>query len=270
VVKGLVFLLFPACGFINGYCAARLYAFMHGVDWQLLWISTSLFFPLIFGLSMIAIDACEYIETGRVSALVLSEGFALGGVFALVNLPMTFIGTFIGYKRTPLQTPTKISRVPREPPAGLPWFLNFNLMAMVSGMVPVLVIGFELYQILYCIRGVSYINLLYWSFYCGFLVFLIVIVQLSITQTYLLLCYEEYRWWWRCFLLGSSPGLVALTVIINYFVLSLKATQMTTVAVYIIYTALFCLALALMSGAVALMASFQFNLAIFKRAKRED
>jgi transmembrane 9 superfamily protein 2/4 len=113
VVKGLVFLLFPACGFINGYCAARLYAFMHGVDWQLLWISTSVFFPFIFGLSMIAIDACEYIETGRVSALVLSEGFALGGVFALVNLPMTFIGTFIGYKRTPIQTPTKISRVPR-------------------------------------------------------------------------------------------------------------------------------------------------------------
>lgn len=88
-------------------------------------------------------------------------------------------------------------------------------------------------------------------------------------QTYLLLCYEEYRWWWRCWWLGCSPGLIAFVVLLNYFVLAFKATQLTTVVVYFVFTALFCLALGLMSGAVALLSSFIFNVAIFRRAKAE-
>ena len=218
---------------------------------------------------MAVIDICEYIETGRATTIALSEGLALGLLFIVVNLPVTFIGTFAGYKMAPIKTATKTSRVPRDAPEGLPWFLNFNLMSLISGFIPVIVIGFELYQILYCIRGTTYIYLLYWSFYVGFLVFLIVVAQLSIMQTYLLLCYEEYRWWWRCWWLGSSPGLIAFGVLLNYFVLAFKATQMTTVVVYLVFTALFCLALGFMSGAVALLSSFMFNLAIFRRAKSE-
>jgi transmembrane 9 superfamily member 2/4 len=88
-------------------------------------------------------------------------------------------------------------------------------------------------------------------------------------HTYLLLCYEEFRWWWRCWVLGSSPGLIAFIVLMNYFVLTMKATQLTTVVVYSVLTALFCLALGLMSGAVALASSFMFNLTIFKRIKQD-
>jgi len=90
-------------------------------------------------------------------------------------------------------------------------------MTLVSGCLPVAVIGFELYQIMYCIRGSQYIYLLYWSFYLGFLIFVVVVGQMSIMQTYLLLCYEDYRWWWRCWALGSSPGLVACLVVLAYF-----------------------------------------------------
>lgn len=175
VVSGLVLYLFPACGIINGFCAGRLYAFLHGAQWQGLALLTSMFVPAIFTICMAVVDTCEYIETGRTQAVTLSEGLALGFLFIVVNLPATFLGTVWGYKMRPIRTSTKVSRVPRDAPAGLPWFLNFNLMSMIGGMVPVLVIGFELYQILYCIRGTSYIYLLYWSFYVGFLVFLIVV-----------------------------------------------------------------------------------------------
>jgi transmembrane 9 superfamily member 2/4 len=190
--------------------------------------------------------------------------------FFLINLPMTFIGTVAGYKWTPFSLPTKISRVPRNPPEGLPWFLNFNLMSVISGCVPIFVIGFEIYQILYCIRGSAYIYLVYWSFYFGTIVYAIVVAQVSIMQTYLLLCYEEYRWWWRCWLLGASTGFVAFLVLANYFLLKMNATQYTSIIVYSLYCALCSLALGLMSGSIALLASFLFNLAIFRRAKREE
>jgi hypothetical protein len=104
----------------------------------------------------------------------LSEGLLITLLIVVVNLPMNFIGVIAGYKMKKMKTPTKISRVPRDLPEGLPWFLNFNLMSVISGVVPVFVIAFEIYQIMGCIRGSSYIYLIYWSFYVGFIVFLIV------------------------------------------------------------------------------------------------
>jgi transmembrane 9 superfamily protein 2/4 len=181
----------------------------------------------------------------------------------VVNLPMNFIGVIAGYKMKKMKTPTKISRVPRDLPEGLPWFLNFNLMSVISGVVPVFVIAFEIYQIMGCIRGSSYIYLIYWSFYVGFLVFLIVVAEISIMQTYLLICYEEYRWWWRCWLLGASTGFFSMFLLVNYFLLGLKATQFTTVIVYAVFCAIFSLSLSLMSGSIALLASLVFNLRIF-------
>lgn len=77
--------------------------------------------------------------------MTLSEGFALTALIMLINVPMNFVGTVFGYKWTRIKTPTKISRVPRDLPEGLPWFLNFNLQSVISGVVPVLVIAFEIY-----------------------------------------------------------------------------------------------------------------------------
>jgi transmembrane 9 superfamily protein 2/4 len=183
---------------------------------------------------------------------------------------MNFIGIVCGYKMARIKTPTKISRVPREVPEGLPWFLNFNLMSVISGVVPVLVIAFEIYQIIGCIRGSSFIYLVYWSFYVGFLVFIVVVAEISIMQTYLLICYEEYRWWWRCWLLGASTGFFAMLMLVNYFLLALKATQFTTIIVYGVFCAIFSISLSLISGSIALLASLTFNLTIFKNAKREE
>ena len=104
-----------------------------------------MFFPVILGIGLIVIDICEYYETGRSQTVTLSEGFGITVLFGAVNVPMNFIGTVAGYKWTPIELPSKISRVPRQVPGGLPWFLNFNLMAVISGCVPIFVIGFEIY-----------------------------------------------------------------------------------------------------------------------------
>lgn len=65
VIQGLTLFLYPACGLINGFAAGRLYSFLHGTDWIGLWFVTSLICPLLFGLGFVAVDICEFIETGR-------------------------------------------------------------------------------------------------------------------------------------------------------------------------------------------------------------
>lgn len=148
IVTGLTVLLLPMCSAINGYSAGRLYAFLNGSDWKLLFGLASVGFPAILGTCLVGVDICEYLETGRSQSVMLSEGLSLTLLFFGVHVPLTFFGTFLGYKWSRIQTPTKTSRVPRDLPESLPWFMQLKVMAVVGGVIPVLVIGFELYQIL--------------------------------------------------------------------------------------------------------------------------
>lgn len=116
IVKGFSVFIYPLAGLINGFCSGRLYSFMHGADWIALWLCTACFFPMSIGSGLMLVDLCEYIETGRSQTISLSEGFGLAALFLVVNLPMTFFGTVCGYKWKELEPPTKISRVPRDPP----------------------------------------------------------------------------------------------------------------------------------------------------------
>jgi transmembrane 9 superfamily protein 2/4 len=100
--QGLAVLLFPMCSVINGFSAGRLYAFMHGSEWALLFFLSSIFFPIILGVCLIAIDICEFIETGRSQTITLSEGLGITFIFLAINLPMNFIGTVMGYKWSPI------------------------------------------------------------------------------------------------------------------------------------------------------------------------
>ena len=191
-------------------------------------------------------------------------------MFSVINIPSNFLGCFFGYKMRTLSIPTKVNRMPRIIPVELPWFLKRRFMVLVSGLLPVFVICFELSQIWQCIKGSGYITIVYSSFYIAFVIFTIVVAQISIMQTYLLICYEDYRWWWRCWSLGASTGFFLFCLLINFFVLNLDEISLSTDIVYTVYAALFSLAMGLMTGSIALLASFIFNREIYKKIKHSD
>ena len=39
------------------------------------------------------------------------------------------------------------------------------------------------------------------------LAFLILTAEIAVVCTYLMLCFENYHWWWRSFALGASPAI---------------------------------------------------------------
>lgn len=51
------------------------------------------------------------------------------------------------------------------------------------------------------------------------LIYLVIVAEISIVQTYLQLCEEDYRWQWRSFKNGASPAvfLFILSLIVKIF-----------------------------------------------------
>lgn len=89
----------------------------------------------------------------------------------------------------------------------------------------------------------------------SWLLYLIVVCEVSIVQTYILLCYENYHWWWPSFISGASPALYFFALSLMHIVISgapnMVATLLETIAVT--------LSLGLMSGSIAVLVSFKFN-----------
>jgi len=144
-----------------------------------------------------------------------------------------------------------------------------GILTLVVGAIPVAVIIFEVQIILDNINGAENIHMISWFMYFAIVLFLVVTVQLSIVVNYALLCFEEYRWWWKIFRYGSSTGFFIFLVMINYLLLDLQVQTTTSLATYWIGAAMVSSLIGLMTGAVCLLACWQFNLYIYSNIKAD-
>lgn len=90
----LIVLAFPFFSSINGYVAARIYKFFNGTNWITLAVVTTTFLPCILVGALIVIDICEYIQTEKA---IISEIYILLTLWLSLCLPLTLIGSFIGF-----------------------------------------------------------------------------------------------------------------------------------------------------------------------------
>jgi len=105
--------VFPFFSGVNGYVAARMYKFFNGTYWILLAIISSCALPLFLASTLFVIDICEYIETNRASIVPVSDIFVLFVLWLSLNVPMTLLGAFIGFRSPVIWTPGKLNRVAR-------------------------------------------------------------------------------------------------------------------------------------------------------------
>ncbi|XP_041714063.1 transmembrane 9 superfamily member 4-like [Coregonus clupeaformis] len=84
-------------------------------------------------------------------------------------------------------------------------------------------------------------NQFYYLFGFLFLVFIILVVscsQISIVMVYFQLCAEDYRWWWRAFLVSGGSAFYVLVYAIFNFVNKLDIVKFIPSLLYFGYTAL--------------------------------
>ena len=100
-----------------------------------------------------------------------------------------------------------------------------------------------------------------------FLILIIVTVCVTIVGTYFLLNAENYHWQWTAFFSACSTAFYVYLYSIHYFFMKTKMTGFFQTCFYFGYTAMFCLALGIMCGAMGYLGSSVFVRRIYRNIK---
>ena len=82
------------------------------------------------------------------------------------------------------------------------------------------------------------------------MILMIVTLCVTVVGTYFLLNAENYHWHWTSFISAASTAFYVYVYSIYYFIFKTKMTGFFQTCFYFGYTAMFCLGLGLMCGAV--------------------
>ena len=143
------------------------------------------------------------------------------------------------------------------------------ILCLIVGSIPVAVIFIAINVILDNINGAENIHMISWVTYFSICLFLMVTVQLAVTVNYMLLCYEEYRWWWKIWTYSASTGFFSFLVMLNYFLWDLKVDSIQTMIIYWVGCTMVCVVVGLMTSAACITVTFQFNLFIYSNIKSD-
>ncbi len=95
-------------------------------------------------------------------------------------------------------------------------------------------------------------------------------MEVSVVTTYVQLCAEDHRWWWRSFERGGALALYFLIYSVGFFANTLHSlTGILPVVLFATYTGLIVFCLYLACGAIGFISSFWFVHAIFSSARLE-
>jgi len=202
---------------------------------------------------------------GASSAVPFSTMALLLLLWLGVHVPLLALGSALGFRRAPDETHVFTNQIARSVPPQ-PLYLHPALTGLLGGFLPYGTAAIELSS-LYASAWNGRVYSLF-----GFLVLMVltsalVCTEVSILLTYLQICREDYRWWWRSFAHTGSAGLYFFGNAAAYAHTELHLKGTTAVAIYYGYTAATAAALCLMTGALGFLSSYWFVRTIYAAVK---
>jgi transmembrane 9 superfamily protein 2/4 len=223
---GILFYCFS--GLFAGYVAANFYRFWKGESWIKVAVFTSLLFPgtLVFGYSIVNIVLT--IEKSN-AAVNFSDIASLFFLWLFCTFPLILIGSFFGYKTNQINIPFNINKIPSIIPPK-PWYLHYRYITFLTGLIGFATIFIEFNYVMAALwrHQIYFLATFLWI---SFLLFIIVVGEMTILVVYYNLCYGDYNWWWKSFIIGSSPVIYFVIYSIIYF-FYLKITRLSAMIVY--------------------------------------
>ncbi|XP_068638183.1 transmembrane 9 superfamily member 12-like [Aristolochia californica] len=264
LLTGMI-ILYLFLGMPAGYVAVRLWSTIKGTTegWRSLSWSVACFFSGIFFfiLSVLNIMLWSSKSTG---AIPISLFFLLLFLWFCILVPLTLFGGFIGTRAEPIQYPVRTNQIPREIPSRKypSW-----LLVLGAGTLPFGTLFIELFFILSSI----WLGRVYYVFGFLLVVFLLLVIvcaEVSVVLTYMHLCVEDWRWWWKAFFASGSVALYVFFYSINYLVFDLRSLSGPVSAIlYIGYSLVMALAIMLATGTIGFITSFYFVHYLFSSVK---
>jgi transmembrane 9 superfamily protein 3 len=265
VILTMIILVYALTSVVGGYASGSHYSRSDGKFWIKTMLLTAAVYPLScfgigFVLNTIAIfqHSLAAVPFGTMVVIVL--------LWSCISVPLCLLGTVVGrnWAGHP-NNPCRVKRIPSPIPQKQ-WYLRPSVIALMGGLLPFGSIFIEVYYILTA----------YWAFKVyyvyGFallvaLILMIVVVCVSIVGTYFLLNAENYHWQWTAFQTAASTAIYVFLYSIHYFHTKTKMTGFFQTAFYFGYTAMFCLGLGIMCGAVGYLGAAAFTRKIYRNIK---
>lgn len=231
----IMVLLYTILGFIGGYVSARVYKSFGGERWKMNIALTPLLVPgIVFGTFFI-LNIFLWAQQSS-GAVPFTTMLVIVGIWFLISIPLSFAGSWVGFRQPPVAAPVRTNQIPRQIPPSTTYMKPIPSMLLV-GILPFGAIFVELYFIMSSI----WFSRVYYMFGFLFLCYGLMIITcaaVTVLLVYFLLCSENYHWHWRAFLTaGASAGYVFANALI-YWVTKLQLSDSAGSVLYIGYSAL--------------------------------
>ena len=168
----------------------------------------------------------------------------------------------MGYKKAPIETPCKVNKIPKPLNSSLGGN-KLKAVCLVAGSLP---FGCMFIELSYIMNTIWHHTLFYYLFGFLFLCFIVLLItsaEVSVLLVYIILCKEDYRWWWTSLGVSGSSGLYFFGYAIIYYMSELEITRFSSTVMYFGYMFLGSLAYALMTGTIGFLATFTFIRTIY-------
>ena len=263
-ILSLIILCYILMGLAGGYISAVFYKIMNGTNWLKMGLLTSFLFPGTLFLGYIFINIILSLEnsTAAVNIYDLSSLFFL---WIFCTLPLILIGTFLGIKSKKQKMPCKVNTVPRKI-YEKPWYLHYRYLSCITGLICFITILFELNYIMSALwrHELYFIVSFLWISY---FLFIMVSGEVSIIVVFWNLCYGDYNWWWKSFLVGSSPVIYFIIYSIYFFIFKMNVTRLSAIVVYFGIMALISAMALFICGSISVIICFGFIFKIYSKIK---
>jgi len=250
-----IVLLYVLSGAVAGYISARLFKFCDAKAWKQNTFLTAAGLPG-FLISIFTVLNIFLHIAGAATAVHFFTLLAILGLWIAISTPMVFVGSFFGFRAEKIQVPVKVNQISRYVPE-LPWYAIPPVSYLLGGILPFGSVCIELFFIM----SALWLNQIYYMM--GFLLVVLLILgatcaEVSVVMTYLQLCAEDHRWWWKSFFNCASAGVYLFMYSLWFLVSRLDLIGVLPVVVYITYMGMISFCFALFCGSIGVMCSFFF------------
>ncbi|TGZ78117.1 hypothetical protein EX30DRAFT_322824 [Ascodesmis nigricans] len=262
----VMILLYTVFGFIGGYVSARVYKTLNGDAWKRNILLTPLLVPGIVFTVFFLLNLFLFFEHSS-GAVPLTTMLALIAIWFIISVPLSFVGSWFGFRASKWTPPTKTNQIPRQIPRQGKWG-GIGTGMVVAGVLPFASIFVELYFIM----GSIWVRKVYYMFGFLFLCYGIMIITCSavtILSIYFLLCAENYHWQWRAFFTSGACALYIVAYALVYWVSKLSLGGFTSNVLYLGYSCLMGFLAWVLTGTIGFFASAVFVNKIYASIKIE-
>ncbi len=237
-------LLYTVFGSISGYVSARVYKFFHGEAWKQNFVYTPIAVPGIVFATFFLLNFLLWFKSAS-GAVPFTTMLVIVGIWFVISLPLSFIGSWIGFRSPNIQQPVRTNQIPRQiPPA--PRSMQLLPSMALAGVLPFIAVSVELYFIMNSIWS----NKVYYMFGFLFLCYGLMIMTcaaVTVLMVYFVLCAENYHWQWRSFCIA---GACAIYVFAYLMTRMLSFAGWTSSLLYLGYSALISMLFFVLTGKI--------------------